>query len=222
VPATFLARPNRFLVVARVDGREVRLASRDPGRLRELLAPGASLLAAPASDPARRTAYTMTLVRRRRRWICLVPALANRVFESALRRGGVPGLAGARVLAREVAAGASRFDFMLDHQGRRVLTEVKSVTLVSRGRGLFPDAPTARGTRHLRELAAVRRAGGDALVVFLVQRGDAAAVAAHARIDPHFARALEEAAAAGVRLQAYTCAVSPAGIRLERAVPVLL
>src|SRR6266571_7061087 len=147
VPARFLERPNRFLVLARIGGRRVRVACRDPGRLRELLVPGADLLVAPGSAPGRRTAHTLALVRHGRGWIPLVPSLANRVFEAALRRGAVPGLAGARVVGREVVHGRSRFDFLLDHRGVRLMTEVKSVTLVLGRRALFPDAPTHRGAR---------------------------------------------------------------------------
>lgn len=222
LPATFLERPNRFLVLARMGRRRVRVASRDPGRLRELLLPGAELLVAPAAGPGRRTAYTLMLVRHGRRWISLVPALANRILESALARGGVPGLEGARVLRREVRRGRSRFDLLLARRGSSVLTEVKSVTLVTRGRALFPDAPTARGTRHLRELTEVRRRGGASAVVFVVQRPDARSLSPHADMDPAFARALAEAARAGVRLLAYTCRVSPAGVTLERRIPVVL
>jgi sugar fermentation stimulation protein A len=216
----FLARPNRFVVVAERDGARVVLASRDPGRLTELLVPGARLLAAPASDPARRTAYTLALVRHGGGWVSVVPALANTIFASALARGGVPGLRGARILAREVVRGASRFDFVLRHRGADVLTEVKSVTLVAGGRALFPDAPTERGARHLRHLAEHARGGARALLVFVVQRPDADGVAPFRARDPVFAAALDAAVAAGVRVLAYTCRVSRAGLGLYKRIPL--
>jgi sugar fermentation stimulation protein A len=99
--------------------------------------------------------------------------------------------------------GRSRFDFALrDLRGAETLVEVKSVTLVEDGVALFPDAPTVRGARHLSELEDYVRAGGRALVLFVVQRGDARAVAPNARTDPRFARALLSAARAGVMLRA--------------------
>lgn len=220
--ATFQARPNRFLVHARIGERLVRAASRDPGRLRELLRPGARLLLAPSSDPRRRTRYTVMLVWKGRRWVSVVPALANRIFESALLRGGVPGLRGARVLAREVKHGRSRLDFLLQHRGEPLLVEVKSATLVEGRRALFPDAPTERGTRHLRELTALARQGRRAGVVFVVQRSDARRLAPHGGNDPAFAAALSEAVRAGVQVRAYACRVTRRGASLVRRIPVEL
>ncbi|HET7292653.1 MAG TPA: DNA/RNA nuclease SfsA [Vicinamibacteria bacterium] len=222
MPALFVARPNRFLVVARVGSRRVRAASSDPGRLSELLRPGARLLLAPATPGSRRrTRYTVVLVRKGRAWVSVVPALANAVLAGALARGGAPGLRDARVVAREVRHGRSRFDFLLLHCGRHVLVEVKSATLVENGVALFPDAPTARGARHVRELTEHVRRGGLAAVVFVVQRDDATALRPHAGNDPALADALGEASRAGVRVLAYACRATPQGVTLERRIPVL-
>jgi sugar fermentation stimulation protein A len=221
LPAVFRSRPNRFLVLAEVDGIQVRAASRDPGRLRELLRPGAAVLLAPAGGE-RKTAFTLTLVRHRGLWVSLVPGLANGILESALARGDVPGLRGMRVVRREVPCGRSRFDFLLEGRGRKVLTEVKSATLVERGRALFPDAPTTRGARHLKELTRVRKAGHEALVVFVVQRPDARVLSPNERTDPVFARALEAAFEAGVRILCYRCSVTPRGCTLLGRIPLEL
>lgn len=199
------------------------VACADPGRLRELLRTGVALQLLPASAArSRRTAHTALLVRHRRLWVPLMPVLANRVFAAALERGRLPGLGAARIEARERAVGRSRFDFVLRHRGRDVLTEVKAVSLVVGRTALFPDAPTARGTRHVRELAALAREGRPTAIVFVVLRPDADEVAPHGGIDPHFASALRDARRAGVRLLAYTCRVSLSGCRLERRVPVRL
>lgn len=219
VPARLVRRPLRFLVLARRGRRLVEAACRDPGRLSELLVPGAHLLLAPAEPGRRRTAFTLMLVRHAGGWVSAVPVLANALLAAALARSGAAGLRGARVLAREVALGRNRVDFLLRHRGRRLLTEVKSATLVERGRALFPDAPTVRGTRQLRELA---RHGAGALVVFVVQRADASRLSPHAALDPEFARALREAARAGVGLKAYACRVGARGIRLARRIPIEL
>ena len=213
----FLSRPNRFLVLARIGGRRVAAASRDPGRLDRLLVPGARVLLAAADPTGRRTSYTLMLVRRGRQWVPLVPALANRILEAALQRDGVPGLEGARILRREVVCGDSRFDFLLSHQGSRLWTEVKSVTVVTRRTALFPDAPTTRGLRQLQQLT---RLGSAAQLVFVVQRAGADAVAPFRERDPAFAEALAAAARAGVQLRAYSCLVTRAGVRLDRPLPV--
>jgi sugar fermentation stimulation protein A len=220
-PAFFCTRPNRFVIRARVGGRVVRAACRDPGRLRELLRPGVALLLEPSRDPRRRTRFTAVLVRHRGRWVSLIPALANRVFEAALGRRAT-GLPAARVVRREVTVGRSRIDFEIEGPRGRALVEVKSATLVEAGRALFPDAPTVRGTRHVRELIAHRRIGGRAQVVFVVQRSDATSLSPHAANDPAFAEALREARRAGAGLLAFACHVSPRGIRLDRRIPVVL
>jgi sugar fermentation stimulation protein A len=153
--------------------------------------------------------------------VSLVPTLANRLFEHAIARGTVPGLRGAQVIRREVAHGRSRFDFLLRHRGRPVLVEVKSVGLVERGRALFPDAPTARGARHLRELAAHARRGGAALLAFVVQRPDAVSVHPHRHLDPAFAEALVEARRAGVRLLGLACRLDTRRARIVGRLPVV-
>jgi sugar fermentation stimulation protein A len=222
VPATFIARPNRFLVHADVGGQRVIAACRDPGRLERLLVPGVDLLLAPASGGSRRTFWDVVLARQGRAWVSVMPALANRLLDSAIAARTAPGLRGARVIAREVVHGHSRFDFTLRHRGRTALLEVKSVGLVVRGRALFPDAPTARGLRHLCELSEHARRGEAAMLAFVVQRQGARSVAPHVEIDPDFARALAEAARAGVRLLAFGCRVSPRGISIVRRLPVRL
>lgn len=110
----------------------------------------------------------------------------------------------------------SRFDFMLEGPGKRpLLVEVKSVTLCIDGTGLFPDAPTERGARHLRELKEISSMGLDTCVVFIAQREDITSVSANREMDPGFAQALDEAAQAGVKILAYRCCVSPYCIRLS-------
>lgn len=210
-----MARPNRFLVRARLDGgRVVRAACRDPGRLERLLVPGVELRLRPAPRGTRRTRFDLVLARQGRAWVSVVPVAANDVLAAALARGDADGLRGARVLAREVRRGHSRFDFLLLLRGRSLWTEVKSVGLVEHGVALFPDAPSARAARHLRELTALARAGEAALVVFVVQRAGARVVAPFASRDPEFARALGEAVSGGVRVRAYACRVGPRGLGL--------
>lgn len=222
VKASVLARPNRFLIEASLGGSRVRAACRDPGRLEWLVRPGADVLLAPARGPGRATTHTLVLVRSGRLWVSALPALANDLLAAAVARGGLPDLPGARVLRREVRRGASRFDFLLAWRGAEVLVEVKSCTRVRGGRALFPDAPTVRGVRHVRELIEHRRRGGRSLLVFVAQRGDAESIAPFRERDPEFGRALDEAARAGVLLRAYRCRVRRSGVRLEQPIHVAL
>jgi sugar fermentation stimulation protein A len=218
--ASFVSRPYRYLIVARREERLIEAACRDPGRLDWLLRPGVPLRLRPASREGRRTAYDVVLARAGAAWVSLVPTLANQLFEDALARGAAPGLTRTRVLRREHAHGRSRFDFLLHSRGRPTLAEVKSVGLVEDGRALFPDAPTARGTRHLRELRDHARAGGSALLAFVVQRGDAEEVAPHAELDPEFTQALREARRAGVRVLAFKSRVNERGAAIVGRLPV--
>lgn len=222
LPATLISRPNRFVVEARTARGRVRAACRDPGRLEDLLAPGAELRLARAGGARRRTRFTLVLVRHRRRWVCLIPALANDVLERALLRGGVPGLEGVAVVRREVRVGDSRLDLLLRRRGRLVLTEVKSVAWRIGARGLFPDAPTARGRRHVEELIRHRREGGRALLVFVAQRSDIRVVEPARSVDPQLAEALERALRAGVEVLAYGCRVGLSGCRLAERLPFQL
>lgn len=214
VPAFFLSRPNRFVVEAVVaTGRKVRAHLADPGRLRELLIPGAPLRLRPvAADVARKTRFTVALVRSPeppRAWVSVDTLLPNRLAEDLIRRGRIRGIGKGWDLRREVVHGRSRFDFLLSGSGREMLAEVKSVTLVEDGVARFPDAPTERGARHVRELERFVRDGGRALVLFIVQRGDARAVRSNPRTDPRFSETLASARQAGVLLRAAAFHLTP-------------
>jgi sugar fermentation stimulation protein A len=229
--ARFLERPNRFVVQARLgNGHRVIAHLADPGRLRELLLPGRRLWLRHAREPHRKTRWSAALVESPDSSSCvsLDTGLPNRLVGRALEEGALEELEGWRLERREYTIGTSRFDFLLQrrrggHGPRRMALEVKSVTLVEGRVGLFPDAVTARGTRHVRELTALRRSGDwAAAVLFVLQRPDADRIMPDARIDPDFARALAEAHRAGVRLLGRRCTVGLEAITLGQSVPVVL
>jgi sugar fermentation stimulation protein A len=207
-------------VLADVGRRRVAVASRDPGRLEGILVPGAPLLLEPAVRPGRRTAFTLVLARQGGVWVCLVPALASQIVHFAACRNGINGLKGLQVVRREVRAGGSRLDFLFSYRGRPLLAEVKAAAHVEGRRALFPDCPTARGTRHVRALTAARRRGREAALIFVVHREDADRLSPWRAVDPDFASALRDARRSGVRVQAYTTRVGPEGIALARRIPV--
>jgi sugar fermentation stimulation protein A len=182
------------------------------------------------SPSTRKTAFTLRLVAHPANGvlISLDTALPNALVWDALQSRALPPFAALADLRREVSLPAevadtvhSRCDFAgQEPTGRRCWIEVKSVSLVEQGVALFPDAVTARGRRHLLELADRVAAGERAAVVFVVQRPDAARVAAHRAADPAFAAALSAAAATGVELYAWTTAVTLTGAALDQAVAV--
>lgn len=223
--ARFLRRPNRFVVRCRLQetGEEVRAHLPDPGRLTDLLVSGRPVRLRPEEGRDRKTEWTAVLVQAEAgRWVSVDTTLPNRLVERALRHGALTEVSGWEMERTEVTVGDSRFDFLLrEPEGRRLLLEVKSVTLVRDGVGLFPDAVTERGSRHVRELAhATGRDGWTAGVLFVAQRGDVCAVRAAARIDAEFAAALDEARRRGVETWARRCRVTRDRVRLGASVPV--
>lgn len=229
IDARFVARPNRFVVRARLAcGATIEAHLGDPGRLTELLIPEAALRLRPVeAGGTRRTRYTVALVRAggaRGPWVSVETARANDRAEGLLARGAIRGIPRPERLRREVRHGSSRFDFLVEPEaGRRCWVEVKSVTLVENGVARFPDAPTARGARHVRELATLSRDGGRAAVLFIVPREDARVVVPHADLDPEFAAALADARAAGVALRAWSFRIDDDGGAVSRGpLPVRL
>jgi sugar fermentation stimulation protein A len=159
----------------------------------------------------------MVAARSKRTLVGTVSTYANQLFPRLWQQGLFPELAGTQ-FGSEVALGRSRFDFRVDD----IYVEVKSVTYRQGRRGLFPDAVTARGARHCRELAGLVRGGTPAAIVFVAQRGDVDAVCPAAEIDPEFAAALEEAASAGVQVLACGVQMTVFGARRARRLPVRL
>lgn len=234
VPSRFLERPNRFLVRCRLEAGSGRRADGgpvvdahlpDPGRLRELLRPWRRVWLRPEPGGAgrRRTGWTAALVETpdREGLVSVDTTVPNRLVEAALEAGALEELARWELERREVSLGGSRLDFLLrDRSGTPLALEVKSVTLVEDGVGLFPDAVTARGARHVRELASLAgREGWEAAVLFVVQRPDARRIRAAREIDPDFADALAEAKAAGVRVLGRRCRVRRDRVELGPPVP---
>lgn len=222
VPGQFVRRLNRFAALVRMAGRDERVHVRNSGRLRELLTPGRRVWMEPAAGAGRQTRFTLALVRLPGGYVSVDSHLPNALIEAGLRQGTVPGVCGYRLVRREPAMGRRRADFLLVRDGRRCLVEVKSVTLVETNIAGFPDAPTARGRAHLEHLIAERRRGGEAMILFVIQRDDAVAFAPNRRTDPAFAAALARAARLGVHVRAVACRVSRRGVRLGPSVPVRL
>ncbi len=225
VPARFVERPNRFVVHCRLEssGELVAAHLADPGRLKELLVPDARLYLRQAAEPTRKTRWSVILVQAASSvLVSLQSALVNHLAAEALRRGAIAELAEWHVLRSEYTQGGSRFDFLLENDGgERLLLEVKSCTLVQEGTALFPDAVTARGTRHVQELTELQSTGEfQGGVLFVVQRADAKTFSPAAQIDPRFAQALRRAQQAGVRVLSYNCTVEETAITWGHRLPV--
>ena len=216
--AIFKKRLNRFLGLVELDGNEVEVYIPNPGRLQELLIPGATIYIHGNPKPGRRTQFDLVLVEIDGVLVSIDSRIPNRLFEEALGRGTLKGFEGFHVEAREFQFDGSRIDFLLGGP-RQMLVEVKSCTLVEGDTALFPDAPTERGRRHLRHLTHRPRSLG-ASIVFIIQRGDAVRFRPNSRLDPEFTEALREAYRSGVEVYAYLCQVTPKSIEVVEEVPV--
>ncbi len=214
VEGRFLERQNRFRVLVEVDGRPVAAHLPNSGRLTELLTPGRPCRLVPQPDPRRRTPFDLLLMEYAGVLVSVDARLPAPLFAEAVQEGRLPGFSGFTALEQEVRCGESRLDFRLDGPEGPMWVETKSVTLVEEGVARFPDAPTLRGGRHLRELIARVEVGERAAVVFVVQRPDAVAFAPHWEADPAFAARLAEASRAGVNVYAYRCRVGLDEIRI--------
>ena len=224
VPARLIRRYKRFLADIRLeDGTEVTAHCANPGSMMGLAEPGSRIWVEPNDDPKKKLKYGWRLVDHENGHFTGVDTgVPNRALKDALMAHQVPGLPDYQLVRPEVKYSQnSRIDFLLTGDGPDTYLEVKSVTL-SRQTGLaeFPDSVTARGTKHLNDLADMVSAGHHAVIFYLVQRTDCDAMTLAADIDPAYAQAFARATAAGVRVLAQRCDISPQQITLGDPIPV--
>ena len=220
VDGIFLERPNRYLARVEVEGQKIKAHVPDPGRLPGLMIPGRRVRLVYNPGPKRKTDYSLVLVRHGTIWVSVYPVFANKVVEKEFAKGGLSCLNGFESFNREVKCGESRFDFQLEFLDVKAFVEVKSVSLVEGGVGKFPDAPTQRGVKHLKELIALREQGFRTVVLFVSQRSDARSIISNDQIDPLFGEWLRKAHLASVELYAYNCRVTKNTVSIKNQIPV--
>jgi len=216
-------RYQRFLAEVELnDGRLVTAHTPNTGSMQQCAVAGHRVLLSSSNNPARKLAYTWELVEVNGRWVDVNTQRANRVVEEALRTGTIEAFAGGSVRP-EFIWGISRFDFLIEQGAEKTLLEVKNVSLCcGENIACFPDAVTERGQKHLRELLRAKEAGWRAVVLFLVQRGEAESFIPADTIDPEYGRLLRVAVQGGVEALAYRTLVTPTAVVLDRPLPVVL
>ena len=219
VPGVFHARPNRFIAHIEIDGKLEICHVKNTGRCRELLPAGAAVYCADCLSPARKTRYDLIAVQKGSRLINMDSQAPNAAAKDWLLSGGLGDI---EKLKPETAFGDSRFDFSFYKNERLCFLEVKGVTLEADGVCAFPDAPTQRGAKHLRELARLSQQGYGAYVLFVIQMADVTYLHPNDSTDPAFGKALREAAGAGVTVLAYDCHVTPNAMALRKPVDIML
>lgn len=222
-PAVFIKRDNRFTASVRLEGGALATAHvPTTGRLTGALFPECRVWLEHVNNPKRRTAYTLLLTELEEGGLCSVNAItANRLFKEALTHQHLTAFPYGRIES-EVPHDSSRLDFRLSQNGTICWVEAKSVTFVEGGIGKFPDAPTARGRRHLETLLKLTASSDRASVVFIAQRGDAECFSPYEDIDPTFADTLRQVHQVGVEVHAYRCDISLDEIRIAAKIPVIL
>jgi sugar fermentation stimulation protein A len=220
IPGRFVARPNRFIAHVETAEGVQTVHVKNTGRCRELLIPGATVYLEQSGNPARKTAYDLIAVEKGSLLVNLDSQAPNRVFgEWAAAGGFVPGV---RNVKREYTYGESRLDFCLETESGLHLVEVKGVTLEEEGIARFPDAPTERGVKHIRELQKAVENGLDATLFFVVQMEGICRVEPNDVTHPEFGKALREAAKTGVNIRAFDCSVAADSVLIRREIPVVL
>ena len=205
--AVFIDRPNRFIAHARVNGAVETVHVKNTGRCKELLLPGAEVWLTASDNPLRKTAYDLVTVRKTNGMLVNVDSQApNKVAYDWLTAQGFD-----RIVP-EYTYGNSRVDFYMERGEERFLMEVKGCTLEIDGIGYFPDAPTERGVKHIRELIKAKSEGYHAVLAFVIQMDGVTQVRGNVETHAAFADAMEEAKRAGVRILFLPCHVEPDGI----------
>jgi sugar fermentation stimulation protein A len=227
-PGRLLRRYKRFLAdIETSSGELLTIHCANTGSMLNCMSEGARIWFSRSSDPKRKLPGTWEIGETPHgRLACINTGRANGLVEEALRAGVIAELSGFSGLKREVPYGQerSRVDFRLEYPGGPAFVEVKSVTLgfADSTVAAFPDARTERGSKHLRELAALAREGVRAVQLYCVNLSGIDAVRPAEEIDPAYAAALREAVKAGVEVLAYGADISPEGIRLARRLEVAL
>lgn len=224
IPGRLLRRYKRFLAdIALEDGRETTVHCPNPGRMLGLNAPGLRVWLSQAPGTKRRLPLTLELVEADGALVGINTLHPNRLVEEAVRAGRIPELAGYDEIRREVGYGGNcRIDLLLRAKGRPdCFVEVKNVHLKRTAGAEFPDAVTARGAKHLRELARRVAAGDRAVLVYVVQRTDCAGFSIASDIDPTYADAFRRALDAGVEALCRACVISLDELRLAGRMPIL-
>lgn len=218
-PGIFLSRPNRFIAHIEIDGQTEVVHVKNTGRCRELLPVGAAVWCQRSDNPSRKTKYDLITVRKGSRLINMDSQAPNIAAREWLLSGG---LGTAENIKAETTHGDSRFDFSFTLDGRQCFLEVKGVTLEIDGICAFPDAPTERGAKHLQGLRKCAEDGLGAYVLFVIQMSDVKYLHPNDTTDPNFAKALRDAAAAGVQVLAVDCIVTEDSMTIGKSVPVVL
>lgn len=217
---TFLERPNRFLAYVDIEGQKETVHVKNTGRCRELLVPGATVYVQKSDNPTRKTQWDLIAVEKGKRTINMDSQVPNQVAAEWIKKGNL--FHNITRIQPEYTYGKSRFDLYVEADEKKILIEVKGVTLEEDGKVMFPDAPSERAVKHVEELKRAVEAGYEAYVFFVIQMREVRYFTPNMDTHRAFGEALKKAFDAGVRVIAYDCNVTGSLIEIRRKVPVVL
>ena len=207
--AKFIRRPNRFIAEVEIGGRKETVHVKNTGRCKELLLPGREVWLTAPGTPDRKTKYDLVAVRKDNGILFNIDSQApNKVAKEWLQSQDYD------VVIPEYVYGDSRIDFYMERGAEKYLMEVKGCTLEIDGVGYFPDAPTQRGVKHVRELIKAKKAGYHAMLAFVIQMDGVSEVRPNVETHPEFGIALEESRNAGVEIRFLRCHVEPDSLKV--------
>ena len=202
--AKFIKRPNRFIAEVELEGRTETVHVKNTGRCKELLIPGCDVYLTAPDSPGRKTKYDLVSVVKSNGLLINIDSQApNKVAKEWLMKQGYD------KVVPEYTYGDSRIDFYMEKGDEKYLMEVKGCTLEVDGTGYFPDAPTERGVKHIRELIRAKEEGYNAALAFVIQMDGIKEVRPNVKTHPEFGIAMEDARRAGVEVVFITCHVEP-------------
>ena len=214
VKGIFKTRPNRFIAEVEVDGKLEIAHVPNTGRCRELLVDDAVVWLKPSDNPNRKTRFSLHFVENKGALVSLYSQQANSIVYDAIVDGKIKELSGYSIHQREKTVDNSRIDIYLANENEECYVEVKGVTLIIDGEARFPDAPTERGAKHLKELIKLKKEGIRCCVFFLIQHPIGKFFRPNWENDPNFSQTLNDAYDAGVEILVYRCDNRLEGIEL--------
>ena len=224
ISAIFIERPNRFIAICDIDGNMVKAHVRNTGRCRELLISGVKVYLEISDQKKRKTGYTLIAVEKGDKLVNIDSIAPNKVVLETLQNGKLklPHLGKPDIIKPEKQYNDSKFDFYLESDNKNAFVEVKGVTLEEDGIALFPDAPTERGIKHLKELIKAAAEGYEAYIVFIVQMKGVSSFSPNVKTHPEFGKELNRAFESGVHILCLDTIIEANCIALGEPVPVVL
>ena len=219
VQGVFKSRPNRFIAYVEIDGVQETVHVKNTGRCKELLVPDAHVILEVSDNPSRKTKYDLISVYKDKTGLINMDSQApNKVVGEWLnnQKGKLKYFNNITFIKPEYTYGNSRIDFYFEYSGKKALMEVKGVTLEKNGTAYFPDAPTLRGIKHLKELERAVNEGYESYVAFVIQMEGVDYVYPNMDTHPEFGYTLERVKAAGVKVLNLGCRVEEDSILINR------